>query len=138
VNLAAQDADADVTYTFGANASAAGIEKIVGSTDGDGAGTAHTITVDAAGMTTAVEIDLSYADNTDIGYVVAGSSANDTITLGGAEEEGNFVQGGAGADAINLGVIAASDDTLRVNLTNDLAAGTTLANADVVTNFNGG
>jgi len=77
---------------------------------------------------------------------VNGGLGNDTITISDAivntsgEIDTVYIVGGAGADTIQLGghTGAGSIDVVRWNLSNDLASGVTLSNADQVTGFGAG
>jgi hypothetical protein len=77
---------------------------------------------------------------------VNGGLGNDTITIADTivsttgEANTVYIVGGVGADTIQLGghTGSGSIDVVRWNLSNDLASGTTLANADQVTGFGAG
>jgi hypothetical protein len=96
-------------------------------------------------------ITLTLAENgtTITGGVVVtvnGGLGNDTITIADSivsttgESNTVYIVGGAGADTIQLGghTAASSIDVVRFNLSNDLASGTALANADQVLGFGAG
>jgi len=124
------------TYNFGAQAQEAGITTVTAA-----AGIA-TVTINAGAYTTGISITTTGAATNDASlFNVYGGSGSDTIVLTSSGTGADFVQGGAGADGITLSGVAASAssiDTVRINLSSELASGTTVASADTYTNFQDG
>jgi len=75
-------------------------------------------------------------------FTVFLGAGNDTYTMAETVDVGTstvFIVGGAGADTINLGTGhtgATEIDVVRISLASDVASGTTLANVDVINQFN--
>ena len=133
VVLSSAAADADVIYVFGAQAQEAGITTITGGADViNSAANVGTVTIDASAMTNGLTINTTAGTHQ---YQISGGSGNDTITFGVSDSDDNFVQGGAGGDTITLGAGTSDNSQIRINLSSDIASGTTLANADKVTAF---
>jgi len=92
-----------------------------------------TFTLNYSGSSTGVET-----------FTVFLGAGNDTYTMNDTVAVGTstvFIVGGAGADTINIGTGhtgAAEIDVVRISLASDVASGTTLANADVINQFNTG
>ena len=127
-----QLATGNQSITLATLAQAAGIVKV----DLSAQLGASTATVDLTGMTslTAGVTVLVGGAGAQAGLsTILGSSAADTITFGAGVVGANTVVGGAGGDIIDLGGSVAGN--VRINLNADVAAGTTLVNADQITNF---
>ena len=108
-----------------------------GATGTTGTGVTSAVAIDASALTTA---KVNVTVMTNVGGAAASiksGAAADTIKLDVANAaDASSVQGGKGADAITLVHTAAAVVTLNYAL-NDVASGTTLANADTITGFVG-
>jgi len=112
------------TVTLGTLAVAAGVVSVSAA-----AVTTNTrvTTIDLSGMTGSAGVAVTGGAGAD---TILGSAGNDTIN-GGTAGKADIITGGAGADRITIGATGAS--VIKININADVAAGTTLANADQIT-----